>query len=130
MLRYNVLIPDYFPKVTSNIEEIKKFIFNSHLINLFINNLIKNLKDYALGIEIGLDIYTHKNRGGQLMEKTIENLLIKYNIEYQKQKINFLWIGDDKGLKKSKNILKEIFFNTKNFLFTIETFEEWLKIIM
>jgi len=130
LLRYNVLIPDYFPKVTSNIEEIKKFIFNSHLINLFINNLIKNLKDYALGIEIGLDIYTHKNRGGQLMEKTIENLLIKYNIEYQKQKINFLWIGDDKGLKKSKNILKEIFFNTKNFLFTIETFEEWLKIIM
>jgi type II restriction enzyme len=49
------------------------------------NGQIKNLKDYCLGIEVGLGTHGRKNIGGKVMEKTVETLLIKYQIEYQKQ---------------------------------------------
>ena len=162
------------------IDEIKNFIFGSKLIEFFTNGQIKNLQDYALGIEIGLDTHSRKNRSGQMMEKTIENLLISYNLEYQSQKhiylegdkkvfdfwvkindkeyycetnffnsqgskisevirsynhlyklsekenINFLWIGDGRGLRTVKEVLRNTFFSTKNFMFTISSFEEWI----
>ncbi|WNE41782.1 MAG: Type-2 restriction enzyme MboI [Mycoplasmataceae bacterium] len=162
------------------IDEIKNFIFGSKLIDFFTNGQIKNLQDYALGIEIGLDTHSRKNRSGQTMEKTIENLLISYNLEYQSQKhiylggdkkifdfwvkindkeyycetnffnsqgskisevirsynhlyklsekenINFLWIGDGKGLRTVKEALRNTFFSTKNFMFTISSFVEWI----
>ena len=45
----------------------------------------------------------------------------------EKEKINFLWIGDGRGLKSVKDSLKKLFFSTNNFLFTISSFEEWIK---
>ena len=166
-----------------NLEKVKQFIIDSSLEDLFTSKQIKNFKDYVLGIEVGLDTHARKNRGGKLMEQTIERLLINYNVEYKKQVtfalngkkkldfwwkikdreyycevnffntsgskvseiirsythlyqlaqkkgINFFWIGDGKGLKSVKEDLKNVFFNTQNFLFTIASFEKWLKQII
>jgi hypothetical protein len=38
-----------------------------------------------LGIEVGLGTHARKNIGGKVMEKAMENLLIKHGITYQKQ---------------------------------------------
>ncbi|CAG8696872.1 11547_t:CDS:1, partial [Ambispora gerdemannii] len=55
------------------------------LIDLFTNGQIKDLKDYVLGVEVGLDTHSRKNRGGLLMENGVEKLLIDYQVEYKKQ---------------------------------------------
>jgi len=72
------------------LEKVTKLIFESDLVQYLTNGQIKNLKDYCLGLEVGLGTYGRKNVGGQIMEKAVENLLNKYQIEYHKQvPVNF-----------------------------------------
>lgn len=49
-----------------------KFAKNAGLLKLFKNKAIKNVVDYALGIEVGLDSNGRKNRVGTAMEKIVE----------------------------------------------------------
>jgi len=44
----------------------------------------------------------------------------------QNNEINFCWILDGKALKSVKGILKEIYLNNKDFMFTLASFEQWL----
>ncbi|MCE8163483.1 MAG: hypothetical protein I3273_06605 [Candidatus Moeniiplasma glomeromycotorum] len=67
------------------LEKIKKIIFNSGLTEYLTNRQIKDLKDYCLGIEVGLGTHGKKNVSGKIMEKAAESLLIKHGITYQKQ---------------------------------------------
>jgi DNA adenine methylase len=79
---------EYWENLTP--QKIKKLIFNSGLGEYLTNGQIKDLKDYCLGIEVGLGTHGRKNVGGKTMEKAIERLLIKYQAEYQKQvPVNF-----------------------------------------
>ena len=66
-------------------EKIKKLIFNSGLSEYLTNGQIRDLKDYCLGVEVGLGTHGRKNLVGTEMEKTIETLLKKYQIKYTKQ---------------------------------------------
>ncbi len=50
------------------LHELKLFIEDSGLINIFKDGNIKNLVDYCTGVEVGLDSNARKNRTGQLME--------------------------------------------------------------
>jgi hypothetical protein len=52
----------------------KYFIFleKTGLVNLFKKEGIKNLVDYVIGVEVGLDSNGRKNRGGTLMERIVE----------------------------------------------------------
>ncbi|CAI2162008.1 2926_t:CDS:10 [Funneliformis geosporum] len=62
----------------------------SGLAEYLTNRQIKNLKDYCLGLEVGLGTHGKKNSSGKAMEKAVENLLIKHGIAYQKQvSVNF-----------------------------------------
>lgn len=73
-----------------SLEKAKKLIFNSGLAEYLTNGKIKDLKDYCLGIEVGLGTHGRKNIGGKVMEKAVENLLVKHGITYQKQvPVNF-----------------------------------------
>lgn len=56
----------------NNFEKYLKFIEKTGLINLFKKDGIKNLADYVIGVEVGLDSNGRKNRGGSLMEKITE----------------------------------------------------------
>lgn len=69
----------------------KYFVFleKSGLVNLFKKDGIKNLVDYVIGVEVGLDSNGRKNRGGSLMEKIaethIKNLCDTNGFEYMAQ---------------------------------------------
>ena len=48
-----------------------EFLDKSGLTKLFQRDGIKNLVDYAIGVEVGLDSNGRKNRGGTLMEEIV-----------------------------------------------------------
>ncbi len=52
-------------------EKYSEFIEKSGLARLFQKDGIKNLVDYVIGVEVGLDSNGRKNRGGTLMEKIV-----------------------------------------------------------
>lgn len=163
------------------LDKVKKLIFNSGLAEYLTNGQIKVLKDYYLGMEVGLGTHGKKNLAGTTMEKTVESLLNKHQVEYRKQvpvdfqvngkkqfdfqiklsnkeyyletsfynspgskisevirsysgvlqkaqnnEIDFLWVLDGKGLKSVKGLLKEIYLQNKDFMFTIAKFGEWI----
>lgn len=70
-------------------EEIHKIIYfveQSGFLKLLSNKDIKNLVDYLIGVEVGLDTNARKNRSGTAMEKLIETyvsvLCEKYKYQY------------------------------------------------
>jgi type II restriction enzyme len=67
---------DYdFSKSTPNMEDIETyltFVKESGLKDLITSQKIKNLVDYMIGVEAGLDSNGRKNRGGQSMEAIVD----------------------------------------------------------
>jgi len=59
------------------IESIVDFCGLSGVLNLFADFKIKNLRDYLLGLETGMDTNARKNRSGDAMESLIEPILDK-----------------------------------------------------
>lgn len=53
-------------------EKYFEFLEKSGLARLFQKDGIKNLVDYVMGVEVGLDSNGRKNRGGTLMEEIVE----------------------------------------------------------
>lgn len=78
---------EVFDKVTKNSEffdfsgkehdpaKYYEFLEKSGLSRLFQKDGIKNLVDYVMGVEVGLDSNGRKNRGGTLMEEIVETFL-------------------------------------------------------
>ena len=58
------------------LDELADFAENSGLFSMLQNRKIKNLVDYVIGVEVGLDSNARKNRSGFAMENITE-LLIK-----------------------------------------------------
>jgi type II restriction enzyme len=83
-------------------EEIKgvvEFLIKTGIGKLIEERQIKNLVDYATGVEVGLDSNGRKNRGGTLMEGLVEefvsdtcqNLGIQYLAQATSKKIKDHW---------------------------------------
>lgn len=78
------------------------FLDKSGLIKLFQRDGIKNLVDYVIGVEVGLDSNGRKNRGGTLMEEIVglflEDFCKQNNLKYIPQaspsKIKLKWNFD------------------------------------
>lgn len=72
-----------------DIKQILKFIHKTGLSRLFIENKVKNLIDYVIGVEAGLDSNGRKNRSGHAMENIVEffisDLCEKYGFKYLKE---------------------------------------------
>lgn len=96
---------------TPNEEEAKKiavFFNRSGLGELVRDKRVKNLVDYATGVEVGLDSNGRKNRGGHQMEILVESYIQstcnKFNLEYLKEAtaktIKYKW-GIDLTVDKS-----------------------------
>lgn len=68
---------EFFDFTSSNddAEKYFKFLEKSGLARLFQKDGIKNLVDYVMGIEVGLDSNGRKNRGGMLMEEIVESYI-------------------------------------------------------
>lgn len=56
----------------SEISEIVYFAEQCGLLKVLADKNIKNLFDYCIGVEVGLDTNARKNRGGIVMEKLVE----------------------------------------------------------
>lgn len=113
--------------------ELKKdlilFFNESGLKKLFQNKTVKNIVDYCIGVEVGMDTNARKNRTGKTMEKIVERMVQgfveKNNLEYIPQatqkKIKEKWNFNIK-IDKTNRIFDFAVFNaSKNMLFIIET---------
>jgi type II restriction enzyme len=65
---------DFFQQEYSadEIRDMVDFLANTGIRQLLENKQVKNLVDYATGVEVGLDSNGRKNRGGSLMERLVE----------------------------------------------------------
>ena len=111
-----------FDKMVYSIKDYIRFMKESAIFDLIQNNIIKNLYDYVLGIEVGLDSNGRKNRGGHLMENLVESYIIKAGY---KKDVNYFKEMYLKDIEKKWNLdLSEMSGNntsTKRFDFVIKT---------
>lgn len=88
-----------------------EFLRETNLLKLFEDKTIKNLVDYVLGIEVGLDSNARKNRTGiameNIMELKIKNICEKNMYQYKSQvtvkEIKDIWgiiVPTDKSERK------------------------------
>lgn len=122
---------DYdFSKNNPTNEDIEKyltFVKETGLKQLIVSQKIKNLVDYMIGVEAGLDSNGRKNRGGHAMEKItevfIEDICKKKSYKYLKEanadKINSE-LGYTVPVDKSSRRYDFVIDNRKE-LFIIET---------
>ncbi len=110
-----------------DIERYLTFVKETGLKELLTSKRIKNLVDYIIGVEAGLDSNTRKNRGGTAMEDIVEvfiqDLCDKHNCKYLKEanakKIKNEW-GYDVPVDKSSRRYDFIIESNKE-LFIVET---------
>ena len=74
-----------FKAINHPIEDYATFLKSSGLFDLISNRKIKNLVDYAIGIEVGLDSNSRKNRSGKIMEDVVEEFFKLAGLSYQTQ---------------------------------------------
>lgn len=60
------------------IRDLTTFVLNSGLADILRNKQVKNLVDYTIGVEVGLDSNGRKNRGGTMMEGIVEVFVEEY----------------------------------------------------
>ncbi len=72
---------DYF----GNKIKYLNFLRQTGLFDLIENRKIKNLYDYVIGVEVGLDTNARKNRGGKIMAEIIAGYFKSRDIEYQEE---------------------------------------------
>lgn len=107
-------------------KELAYFIVNSGIGEILKDKKVKNLVDYATGVEVGLDSNGRKNRGGTLMESLVEefvadtcqNLGLQYMAQATAKKIKEQW-GLEVIVDKSSRQL-DFAINKKGKLFFIE----------
>ncbi len=103
------------------------FVKESGLKDLIISQKIKNLVDYMIGVEAGLDSNGRKNRSGYCMENIVEFFIsdlckakgYKYRKGANAKKIKEIW-GFDVPVDKSSRIYDFVVNNGKE-LFIFET---------
>lgn len=74
-----------FGNINHPISDYAGFLKKSGLLDLLKNRKIKNLVDYAIGIEVGMDTNARKSRSGQIMELIVEEYIKLLSVEYHTQ---------------------------------------------
>ncbi|WP_043885234.1 type II restriction endonuclease [Mycoplasma suis] len=117
-----------FNKTNHSSEKYVEFMRKTGLFDIFQKGLTKNLLDYVLEIEVGLDSHGRKNRVGMLMEKIVEDHIIRVglikNKDYFKREKLLDVIEKLKISVKQNSLLEEEFnfiVNTSNMIYAIKT---------
>lgn len=71
------------------IREIIHFCDRSGVLNLFTDFKIKNMKDYLLGVEVGIDTNARKNRSGIAMELAVKPTMEALKRDFSEIDIEF-----------------------------------------
>lgn len=104
-----------------DVDKYFEFLDKSGLTKLFQRDGIKNLVDYVIGVEVGLDSNGRKNRGGTLMEEIVglflEDFCKQKNLECMPRatssKIKASW-GFDIKVDKSERCFDYAVYNPQN----------------
>lgn len=104
-----------------NAEKYFEFLDKSGLARLFQKDGIKNLVDYVMGVEVGLDSNGRKNRGGTLMEEITGAFLTDFCnkngyeclAQARPSAIKAKW-GFDVKVDKSERSFDFAIYNTRN----------------
>jgi type II restriction enzyme len=107
-------------------KELAHFVVHSGIGDILKDKKVKNLVDYATGVEVGLDSNGRKNRGGTLMESLVEEFVsdacqnrdLKYMPQATAKRIKQEWNIDVIVDKSSRQI--DFAINNKGKLFFIE----------
>lgn len=103
---------------SKDIEDSIEFLKLSGFLDLVKNKKIKNLVDYVIGTEAGMDTNGRKNRSGHTMEDIVEyfikNICDKYQWRYLKE-------ATSKELKKQWNIDLPVDKSSRRLDFVIDT---------
>lgn len=120
-----------FEKMNYSVDQYKVFMRKTGLFDLISNHIINNLIDYVTGVETGLDSNGRKNRGGDLMEDTVERHLVEagfikgdsYFKEMYIHEIEAKWDIDLSCISNSGTTEKRFDFVVKgeNSIYGIET---------
>ncbi len=86
-----------------DIENILFFVKNTGIKSLLIDKKIKNLVDYVIGVETGLDSNARKNRSGHIMEDIVEAF-----IKDICQKNNFFYLKEANAKKIEKEFKHKV----------------------
>jgi len=105
----------------NDVDKYFEFLDKSGLAKLFQRDGVKNLVDYVIGVEVGLDSNGRKNRGGTLMEEIVglflEGFCRRSNLEYISQacpsKIKSEW-GFDVKVNKSERSFDFAVYNPRS----------------
>ncbi len=116
-----------FSRKAQSVEQYKYFMRKTGLFDMLENHVISNLYDYVMGVEVGLDSNSRKNRGGHQMENLVEYYLIKSGVEYYKEmyltEIERKWNIDLSAISAEGTSTKRWDFvvRTPSRIFVIET---------
>lgn len=107
-------------------KELAHFVVNSGIGEILKDKKVKNLVDYATGVEVGLDSNGRKNRGGTLMESLVEEFVsdtcqnsgLQYMPQATAKKIKEQWNLDVVVDKSSRQL--DFAINKSGKLFFIE----------
>lgn len=72
-------------------ESVMLFLRETGLADILRDQSVRNLADYAFGVEVGLDTNARKNRGGITMEQTIAQLIQEHGLRYEQQVSSKRW---------------------------------------
>lgn len=116
-----------FSRKAQSVDQYKYFMRKTGLFDMLENHVISNLYDYVMGVEVGLDSNSRKNRGGHQMENLVEYYLIKSGVEYYKEmyltEIERKWNIDLSAISAEGTSTKRWDFvvRTPSRIFVIET---------
>jgi hypothetical protein len=103
-----------FINIDSDYKKYYNFIKKTGLIKVFSKSGVKNLVDYALGIEVGLESNGRKNRGGVLMENLVES-----HVKKLCQNRGFIYLKQASSKKMLDNFNHQFGITNRTFDFII-----------
>lgn len=116
---------DFSKKVLSDndINNYLKFVTETGLKNLIISKKIKNLVDYVIGVEAGLDSNGRKNRGGHAMEAITEAFVSDF---CNRKRFKYLKEANSEKIKNEFGYDVPVDKSSRRYDFVVDTGEELL----
>lgn len=100
-----------------DIEKYLTFVKETGFKTLIVSRKIKNLVDYMIGVEAGLDSNARKNRGGRAMEDIVE---IFVNDLCKKKKYRYIREADAKKIKSRLGYTVPVDKSSRRYDFVID----------
>lgn len=111
-----------FKEMNYDIEQYIVFMRETGLFELLEKHLINNLYDYVLGVECGLNSNARKNRGGHLMEDSVENFIQKAGFKKGETYFKEMYLQDiEEKWKLDMSFISNKNQSTKRFDFVVKT---------